>query len=159
MDTLTFGQIIVAALPYLEGIIGLVLAGGWAKTWVTLRQTKKAAELENEASAVSLLEKDIERKIAEISTKDERIAALEEKLASKATIIEDLNQKINKSVRKASRISTCMCIHFGCRYRDPQLGSGMRWFEENESDFHLGCDYLTIEEIMAQKAKPVIDEE
>lgn len=141
----------VEIAPYLEGLLALVLGGGWYKTWRTMKQHVKAADLANDASAVALLEKDIERKIAEIEKKDEKISQLEEKIASKATIIESMESHANKRARQMSRVSTCMCIHLGCPLRDPQVGAGMKWFVDNEDDFNLGADYLNLEELIEKK--------
>jgi len=148
---MTAGQVFVAALPYLEGLLALVLGGGWLKSWLTIKAQRKAADLANDASAVALLEKDIERKIAEIAKKEEKIAQLEDKVASKATIIEDMEVHANKRSRQMSRLSTCMCIHLGCPLRDPQVGAGMRWFVDNEADFNLGTDYKTLTQLIAEK--------
>lgn len=150
MDTLTFGQIIVAALPYLEGIIGLVLAGGWAKTWVTLRQTKKAAELENEASAVSLLEKDIERKIEEIKAKDDVIAQRDEKIASLNAIIESERTKRMQLFSQSVQMGMTMCVHLGCPYRKPGAGQGMQWYETHRTEANLGADTIGIDDIIRE---------
>ena len=134
-------EIIVAVFGSIGGLAGI---GALITNIVTLQNTKKAGEIQNETSAVEALQKTIDAFEDVVNDlKTERNEAKEE-----AHTERDRAEVYRQACITAEG---GFCTNYGCPLREPARGLGSAWIRDHAGTPDIGGNYKNLPELMEEK--------
>lgn len=133
-------------MEFLSSVLPFILEGGIVAVltfFITARQIKRKASLNNDSTQISNLEaviKDLRQEADDRRTEREQYRS-------------DLSQERekNEALREENTaIKMLMCTHMGCAVRHPLMGQGDSWYQAHKGEASLGADYLPINQLIQQ---------
>lgn len=146
-------DIILAALPFVleGGVIALLTF------LITISQVKRRAVLNNDGTAINNKKDEIGNLSAIIDVVTEQNNKRQEENAELREELKMERAEKENAREENTAVKMMMCIHMGCYVRTPMMGQGDNWYNEHRSEPSLGCDYLTIEQLIEKHKREHFD--
>ena len=116
-----------------------------------IKDEKKQKKVDNVDSQVQVAQHANDLLSGQLERSHETIMENNRIIAEKDAIIEEKNKEIANLRAEKGALCGNLCIHYGCRIREPRYGAGAQYYESKKSDPNLGGDWLSIETLVKRK--------